>query len=374
MIRSLVLIAINILYQLLLRPLLFTRNAQTAHNQAISMLSLLDKAGPLQSVVKLLHWLFFIKQPVTTGGVILPSPLMLAAGFVKGLGFSTEANALEAVQKGTNIIPGWRTIPNLVGAVEFGSFTRYPRLGNEGNVIWRDEKTRSLQNRIGLKNPGAAAAAQFLSQNQQHLPTVFGINIAVSPGITDITQEKQELVESLHAFLSQKVYPSWFTLNLSCPNTEDDLKAHQTEDKARVLCTALVTCLQENAPKPIPLWVKVSPNLAEEQYTALMRVFSETGVKAVVATNTLPAPVPTEPAQTAGISGGALHVWAVEAVSYLALEKVRGNYALDIIGCGGVQSGETYQNFKSWDIKAVQYYSALIYRGPLAAAIILNEA
>ncbi len=92
----------------------------------------------------------------------LPHPLIVAAGLVKGDGFASEAEALAAVARGRNIMPGWRSLPALVGAVEFGSFTRWPRLGNPGCVVWRDMATRSMQNRVGLRNPGATAAAAFL--------------------------------------------------------------------------------------------------------------------------------------------------------------------------------------------------------------------
>ena len=62
---------------------------------------------------------------------------MLAAGFVKGVGFPDEDAALMAVESGRNVMPGWASVPALCGLVEFGSFTRWPRLGNPGTVVWR---------------------------------------------------------------------------------------------------------------------------------------------------------------------------------------------------------------------------------------------
>ena len=134
-----------------------------------------------------------------------------------------------AVSEGRNIIPGWRLVPALAGPVEFGSFTRYPRLGNPGTVVWRNAATQSTQNRVGLRNPGARAAAIFLGQRRSQLPKEFGINIAVSPGVEDIDEQTRHVVESLAFFLDAGVHPSWFTLNLSCPNTEDDPQGRQLE-------------------------------------------------------------------------------------------------------------------------------------------------
>ncbi len=47
---------------------------------------------------------------------------------------------------------------------------------------------------------------------------------------------------------------------------------------------------------------------------------------------------------------------------------------LDVIGCGGVLDGAAYNDFARVGVPAVQYWSALIYRGPLAAAVIRAEA
>jgi dihydroorotate dehydrogenase len=261
--------------------------------------------------------------------------------------------------------------------VEFGSFTRWPRIGNAGTVLWRDVQTRSTQNRVGLKNPGAKAAAAFLSQHRTHLPPCFGINVAVSPGVVDPVEERREVLECLDAFLQRGVLPSWFTLNLSCPNTGDDPGGNQTEEKALDLCGSVVERLRYasvDVGYEIPLWVKIGPTLAWEQYRRLMHAFHQVGVRAVVATNTLPAATPGDPTVSAGISGGSLHARAIQVACELSRESQQRGYGIDVIGCGGVLDGDTLLDFAHYDIRAVQYLSALIYRGPLAAATIWNEA
>jgi dihydroorotate dehydrogenase len=359
-------------YEGVFRPLLFRQSAQESHQRILRLLAQLDTTSVLSAFLGATHKLAFEPCQVTVGGVGLPYPFMLAAGMVKGAGFQTEIEALDAVQKGVNIIPGWRSVPRLVGLVEFGSFTRHPRMGNPGVVIWRDVKSRSTQNRVGLKNPGAMAAAAFLAKHRADLPPQFGINIAPSPGLTDLSQLEKEILESVSAFLDQGIYPTWLTLNLSCPNTEDDPTGRQTEDQTRQLCRALAEHLREHQ-VAIPLWVKISPGLAAEQYRILMRVFDEVGVRAVIATNTLGQPSPDNPQLIAGVGGGRLFSCALEAVQHLIAEKIRHGYNVDVIGCGGVIDGATYQDYRDIGVSAVQYWSALIYRGPLAAAVIQNE-
>lgn len=356
----------HLLYTLV-RPLLFLSTPQQAHERTLHLLAWLDGQRWLHPLLKISNRLAFTARPVTVGSVTLPHPLVLAAGFVKGEGFADEASALTATKR--NIIPGWRAMPLLVGSVEFGSFTRYPRVGNPGTVIWRDAATRSTQNRVGLKNPGAHAAAAFLAAHCTDLPPIFGINIAVSPGVTDPEQECREVLEAFAAFLERGVNPNWFTLNISCPNTEDDPGSHQTGARAHTLCAAIIRQLQ---PYKIPLWVKISPDLADEQYAALLHAFAETGVKAVVATNTLGSPAPD--GTTAGVGGGKLHPNSVRVVALLSAEIARQHYPLDVIACGGVQDQQTAQAFTASGVRAMQYWSALIYRGPLAAALIEQES
>ncbi len=358
---------IDTLYTRYALPILNRTDAQATHDQFIEALRDADQL-PAGRWLAALGGRLLPDAPTSAGGVTLPHPLMLAAGLVKGDGFDTELDAMQAVAAGMNIIPGWRTLPLLVGPVEFGSFTRYPRLGNPGTVIWRIKGTQSTQNRIGLRNPGALAAAEFLSRHKADLPPVFGVNIAVSPGTNDPQQEQAEAIEAAQMFTERGVVPAWFTLNLSCPNTEDDPGGNQTEAKARDLCGALVDALGD-----VPLWVKVGPRLSDTQYAGLMAAFADVGVRAVIATNTLPAPTPDGSA-TAGIGGGELYKAAVGAVRALAGAKAQRGYPVDVVACGGVNAGKRYQLYQSLNVAAVQYYSATIYRSPLAAAIIYHEA
>jgi dihydroorotate dehydrogenase len=426
-------------YEHLLRPLIFLRSPEAAHRDAMRLLAMLDGSKAECDSLRLLL------QPHDFMSMIITPPeysaftceaipkLMLAAGFVKGRGFADEESALRAVEAGENIIPGWRAMPAMVGAVEFGSFTRYPRLGNSGAILWRDPATRSTQNRIGLRNPGARAAARFMARHSADFPWYirYGINIAVSPGVSDEAQEIAEVYESMSLFLDAGLRPKWFTLNLSCPNTEDDPEGNQTAAHARALCSALLAHPQLGY---TPLWIKIGPNLGAEQYAALMTVCAEVGVGAIIATNTLAQPVPyrssnphplppspsgrrrirgvlkplalrergwgegyhaasavlgsnrslhtfalrekgqgVEGHLTAGVGGGRLHSHALDAVRHLAAARERFGAQVCIIGCGGVLDGVSARAMLAAGADALQYWSALVYRGPLAAAVMEME-
>lgn len=352
--------AMDVLYARFLRPLLFLQTPDNAHETMIRALAMLD-AMPF--VARLLSS-NTPQTPVTAGGVTLPSRVMIAAGLVKGRGFEGEQSALEA-SKRSNIIPGWRSIALLCGAVEFGSYTRYPRAGNSGVVMWRDLPTRSTQNRVGLRNPGARAAAEFLSARR--IPGVFGISVATSPGESDPAMQAQHAAESITLFLERGVKPAWFTVNLSCPNTEDDPHAGQTGQLADGVCKAAVT-----AANGIPVWVKIGPDLSHQQYETLCEAFHSAGVRAVVATNTLAAPVPGINL-TAGLAGGRLYDRALATVLHLNALRERHGYSFDIIGCGGIMDGESLRAYTDAGASAAQIWSALVYLGPFAARHINHE-
>ena len=246
------------LYELAWKPAAATlrrTDAEVAHARTVMLMRRADAIVPAIVAARIARRIALPRQPVRVGGVSLRQPFIVAAGLVKGDGFADEESAFMAVEEGRNIVPGWRSVPALLGAVEFGSFTRYPRRGNSGRVFWRDSASRTLQNRVGLRNPGARAAARHLSHHAGALPRRWGVNLAVSPGVTDIAQSETELREAteffVRAFRRVERGPAWYTLNLSCPNTDDDPQGNQTEALARTLSAALVEQVH------VPVWVKV---------------------------------------------------------------------------------------------------------------------
>ena len=354
------------------RYLFFRLSPQRAHDAVIGSLRLLERFRATAAVARKLRGLGPSAITTDVGGARLSGRLILAAGLVKGDGFAHEGEALRAVAAGRNIIPGWRIMPALAGPVEFGSYTRHPRPGNKGTVLWREAESLSTQNRVGLRNPGARAAARFLGDQRDELPAEFGINIAVSPGVHNIDQQQREIMEALEFFLDAGVHPSWFTLNLSCPNTDDDPQGFQLESETKRLCRAMIARLRTRKLKT-PLWAKISPGLDAEQYRTLMRVFHEVGVRAVIATNTTPRPSPDDGKAVAGVGGGDLFSDALDAIRHLQEARRRNGYDIDVIACGGILDGASFDAYRALGVKAGQYWSALVYRGPLAAAIIESE-
>lgn len=361
-------------YQLAWHPvawLVRRTDPQVAHARTIRLLRGADRSRTLAGLAGLVNHLALPARPTWVGGVRLPHPVILAAGLVKGDGFASEAEALAAVAEGRNIIPGWRSLARLVGAVEIGSFTRQTRVGNGGRVLWRDMAARSMQNRVGLRNPGAVAAAEHLSAQGGRLPRTWGVSLAASPGLHDPELQAREVADAARVFelrfRGHPAGPSWYTLNLSCPNTEDDPRATQTREQAGLLASALTGAVSP------PVWVKISPCLSDRQLEGIVEACLASGARAVVATNTQARPTPDR-AATAGLSGAPLRPLALDTVSRLRTIIGGPPGRLDIIGSGGILGGSDLLAFRAAGSRAVMIYSALVFRGPLAAALILREA
>jgi len=106
-----------------------------------------------------------------------------------------------------------------------------------------------MQNRVGLRNPGARAAAEYLARHADALPATWGLNLAVSPGVTDPSSSSTEIAESAaffeEAFAGHQHGPRWLTLNLSCPNTDDDPRGTQSAELAAALRVVLTVILRQ---------------------------------------------------------------------------------------------------------------------------------
>ncbi len=350
-----------------LRRFLFALPPDDAHRMVIGRLAALDRRPGLCEAAARYRRRALL--PGQVGRVILESPLILAAGLVKGEGFATEEDAMRAVAKGRNIIPGWRSAGALMGPVEMGSFTPRPRLGNPGQVLWRHTEGRSLLNRVGLRNPGAAAAAAFLGERSGDLPDVYGISIASDPDQADPARRRDEVAEAVQVFAEAGLRPSWTTVNISCPNVAQGYDHAGLPEEVASLCRAVRRELWGES----ALWVKVAPDVGQGRYGPIAQAAVEGGAEAIVATNTAPGRL-SRTEIGVGVGGASLHARALEVVEELDSARRELGLEFEIVGCGGVLDGRSYLDFCNRGAAAVQYWSALVFRGPTAPALILSES
>lgn len=368
LLRSLILAVYRCKFALL-RYSLFRVQANTAHELIQDLFERWDQNDLLQGLLRRIGNFLRPQAAVTVGGVELPQPFMLAAGWCKGEGYDNEVQALGTVVRDGNLLPGWRTLPHLAGAVEFGSYTRWPRQGNQGRTLFRYPAARGLGNRIGLRNAGIRAVASFLALHRDQLPPVWGINLASTPGEDDPATLRREIGESLAYLEDARLTPSWLTLNVSCPTGEEAADLKQTVEPL----TAVLEGARAAVPGSLPLWLKVSPCLTARQYEQILLLAVQFGVRAIVATNTRQERDAADGFHW-GASGGLLTDDAWDALRKLVTLKRLHQASLDIVACGGIRHGRDVARLRPLQVNAWQYHTAMIYRGPLAGVLIHRES
>ncbi|MDX6600639.1 MAG: dihydroorotate dehydrogenase catalytic subunit [Gaiellales bacterium] len=232
-------------------------------------------------------------------------------------------------------------------------------LAREGNEAPRVcEVTGGMLNSIGLPNPGLAAFADTT------LPAVRALGRPLVVSIGGFEHGDYELACRR---LDGEPGIAALELNVSCPNVKSGCisigsDAAETEAVVR-LCRAATD---------LPLWVKISPNVAD--IAAIAVAAERGGAEALVLTNTLRALAidhrTLEPL-LGGITGG-LSGPALKPVALAAVDACRDACALPIVGVGGIASGWDALEFMAAGASAVQVGSAA-FREPLLARRVRDE-
>lgn len=278
------------------------------------------------------------------GSVSWPGPVGIAAGLIKGTAIFLD-------------------YANRADSMEIGSITREPLHGNSGQTIWRFPEEKGLRHHAGMPNPGSLEIVHQLKDAQEKIRIPWGINVAVSPGITDTSQAAADITECTQNILSGGLKPDWLTLNVSSPDTLDHVEMLAEPQRAHSLITALQPLLAE---KNIPLWVKLGASLPKTHYQQLGHIFLETKIDALTCSNALP----DSNQELGGWCGQP--VKAPSIASLWELQQVTNNQ-IPIVSVGGILSGQDVAERLDKGASAVQIASALLFRGRDAARILHRE-
>ena len=156
------------------------------------------------------------------------------------------------------------------------------------------------------------------------------------------------------------------TVNVSSPNTE---KLRDLQGKA-ALSALLAGVLDERArlARPVPIFLKIAPDLSPAELEDVAQVALESGIDGVIATNTTLARDGLRSAargEAGGLSGAPLFDRATRVLARLS-RLTQGR--LPLIGVGGIASADdAYAKIRA-GASAVQLYSALVYQGLSLAA------
>jgi dihydroorotate dehydrogenase len=329
----------------LIRPLLFRLDAERAHNLVLRGLAACE---PLLAVAAPRAWTHpALAQQLWN--VTFPNPVGLAAGFDK------DARAPHV----------WPLFG--FGFAELGTVTAQAQPGNPRPRLFRLAADGALINRLGFNNTGADAVAHRLSRFLQagHPQIPIGINIGKSR-VTPLAEAAGDYVQS---FRQLAPFASYIVINISSPNTPG-LRDLQTAEHLAALLAALghanAACAAERQRPPVPLLVKVAPDLSDEDLAQVVEVARAGGAAGLVATNTtirrdgLRAPID----EAGGLSGRPLRERATQVIR--RVRQLAGP-AVPIIGVGGIfTAADAYAKIRA-GASLVQLYTGMIFEGPRLA-------
>lgn len=342
-------------YEQLIRPALFAAyggDPETIHERMIELL-----AGPgsrpwVRSLVGLLA--ASAGRPTRVAGIAFGSRVGLAAGMDK------DASAVLA----------WRGLG--FGFAELGTITAQGQPGNDRPRVVRLPASGALINRMGFNNPGAdVVAASLAARGIYRGNGAAGLPVGISIGKTKLVPVDEAIDDYLSSLRTLALHADYLAVNVSSPNTPG-LRSLQDGGALAGLVAALVAEAQVLAAPgsdPLPIFVKVAPDLSFDQLDEVLEVSTAAGAAGLIATNTTLARNGLAPAeagladQAGGLSGAPLARRALEVVAHLAK-----NTDLPIIGVGGITA--PHQAMAMFDAGAalVQLYTGFLYRGPALAA------
>lgn len=321
---------------------------------------MLRLAGGLAPGRLAMRLMFTPKQPgpaVKAFGLTFPNPIGMAAGYDK--------DAL-----------GWRGLALLgFGHIEVGTVTPRPQPGNPLPRIYRLVQDQAVINRMGFPNNGAEKIARNLQGGWRPKGTILGVNIGKNK-TTSLDEAAQDYLSLIRSFAPLCDY---LAINVSSPNTPG-LRSLQTRRALENLLTQLAAerALQVKAlGKPVPLLVKLAPDLASDELDDALEAILNTGMDGLIASNTTVSRTgltSRKASETGGMSGAPLKAMNTrfirQVVRHLG-ESARSR--LPILASGGVMLPEDVREKLEAGATLVQLYTGLIYQGPGLVKRVLDQ-
>ena len=326
-------------YRALLRPILFSLDAEAAHHMALSMLSMMPPL-PISNDPPELH--------NTILGLEFSNPIGLAAGMDK------DAIAIGA----------WQSLG--FGFAELGTITPRPQPGNPKPRVFRLPEHRALINRLGFPSDGMEAVAPRIEKFRR---TPRRIRLALNFGPNKDTPAEKVAADYASLMARIAVFADFIVVNVSSPNTPG-LRNWQSPDKMRELFAAMEK-VATTARRP-PILIKVAPDLDATTLDAICDTAMALHLDGIVVGNTTlkREAIGVTSDLEGGLSGTPLRDRARELIASVYRRTHR---QLPIVGVGGVMNAEDALGHIKAGASLVEIYTGLIYEGPGLIASLKSE-
>ena len=250
------------------------------------------------------------------------------------------------------------------GFVEVGTVTPLKQYGNQKPRVFRLVKDQALINRLGFNNFGAEDVNNRIRSNVSK--GLLGVNIGPNK------DSENRLNDYVIGFKKFHDIADYITINISSPNTENLRSFHDDSKFNELLETLETEKIKLNS--KIPIVVKISPDISDEQIESISKTLIKYKVSAIIVSNTTASNreklEDVTKHQKGGLSGKPL-----EEISNKLIGKfyklLKGK--IEIIGVGGVDSGESaYRKFTA-GASFVQLYTGMVFQGPSIVRKIKKE-
>ena len=250
------------------------------------------------------------------------------------------------------------------GFVEVGTITPLKQYGNPKPRVFRLVEDEALINRLGFNNHGAEIVKERIKRNKKL--GLLGINIGPNK---DSSDRLNDYLIGLKTFYDDADY---ITINISSPNTEN-LRTFHEGNKLQDLLKAIMI-ERKNLKSNVPITVKVSPDINEDQVNQITEILLEHEIKAIIVSNTSEATRDKlsniQRHQKGGLSGKPIEEKSNHLINKF-YKLLKGK--IKIIGVGGVDSGQAaYDKFIA-GADFIQLYTGMVFKGPNIAGIIKKD-
>lgn len=275
----------------------------------------------------------------SVAGLRLPNPIGLAAGFDK------NAEAIGPLSKAG------------FGFIEVGAATPIAQPGNPKPRLFRLTEDRAAINRFGFNNEGAEAIAGRLARRGKGIPV--GLNLGANKTSTNKADDFAQVLKLCGPHVD------FATVNVSSPNTE------KLRDLQGPVALAMLLDGVMQVRSTCPVFLKIAPDLNDQDLADIAKVAKDARVAAIIATNTTldrDGLRSRHKSEAGGLSGKPLF-----EKSTRVLAKLSQLTDIPLIGVGGISSGQdAYTKIKA-GASAVQLYTGLVYGGLSLAAKIARD-
>ena len=308
--------------------LLHRLDPETAHGLSLTALKL--RLPNLPGVVST------PRLATSLAGLTLANPVGLAAGYDK------NAVALAPLMRSG------------FGFLEVGAATPRPQIGNPKPRLYRLTEDHAAINRFGFNNEGAPSICARLAMRPKSRVPV-GLNLGANKDSDDRAADFAAVLAACGPHID------FATVNVSSPNTE---KLRDLQGRAAL--TSLLAGVMEtraDLARQIPIFLKIAPDLTDNDLGEIAEVALASGIAGIIATNTTLARdglKSADWAQTGGLSGAPLFERSTRVLAKLS--QLTGG-KLPLIGVGGISTADhAYQKIRA-GASAVQLYTSMVYQG-----------